>query len=46
MMEISPADVPSALWSQSPFWSSIRRQAAARVFMTPDFSVDGRDGDH
>jgi hypothetical protein len=48
MKEISPADVPASFWSQPPFWWTIRRPAAARVYMTPAFSFEGRgqDGDH
>jgi hypothetical protein len=48
MKEISPADVPAAFWSLPPFWWTIRPQAAARIYMTPAFSFEGRgrDGDH
>lgn len=48
MKEISPADVPASFWSQPPFWWTISKGNAARVYMTPDFSFEGRghDGDH
>jgi hypothetical protein len=48
LKEISPADVPESFWRQPPFWWTIRRQAAAHVYMTPGFSFEGRghDGDY
>ena len=48
MREINPADVPESFWRQPPFWWTIRRQAAAHVYMTPGFAFEGRghDGDY
>jgi hypothetical protein len=48
MKEILAADVPDSFWSQPPFWWTIKRRSAARVYKTSDFSFEGRgrDGDH
>jgi hypothetical protein len=48
LQAISPADVPESFWRQPPFWWTIGKTTAARVYMTPGFSFGGRgrDGDY
>jgi hypothetical protein len=43
--EVELARVPDTLWNQPPVWWATSRDTAARVYMTPGFSFDSREGD-
>jgi hypothetical protein len=43
--QADPASLPDQLWHQPPVWWATSRARAGRVYMTPGFSFDSREGD-
>ena len=45
IQEADPASMPDDLWKQPPVWWATSRDRADRVYMTPGFSFNQREGD-